>query len=169
MAVWPPAHVLDRLAGLDRPAVPGLRWSGRESWHVTLRFLGPLSQAGVDCVRAALAGVDAAPARAVLGPAVGRLSPRILHVPVAGLDRVAAAVVGATAGLGRPPDHRPFTGHLTLARVAKGADVALGALTGAPLAAAWDVDSICLAQSHLSPTGARYDVLDRFPLAPANR
>jgi 2'-5' RNA ligase len=100
---------------------------------------------------------------------VGRFGLRILQVPVAGLDRVAAAVVGATAGLGRPPDDRPFSGHLTLARVAKGANVDLGALAGAPMAAAWDVDSICLAESHLSPAGARYDVLDRFPLAPPNR
>jgi len=167
VAVWPPARVLDRVAGLGRPAVPGLRWTTRDQWHVTLRFLGPV--ADVDTVRCALAGLDAAGARAVLGPTVGRFGSRILQVPVAGLDGVAAAVVGATADLGRPPDDRPFNGHLTLARVAKGADVALGRLTGARLEAEWEVDSICLARSRLSPTGARYDVLDRFPLATPDR
>jgi len=38
------------------------------------------------------------------------------------------------------------------------------------LAARWTVQEICLVESHLSASGARYRVRDRVPLAPsANR
>ena len=167
VALWPPVEVLDLVAELERPAVEGLRWTGRDQWHVTLRFLGPVPD--VDVVAAALGTMDAGgPATAVLGPAVARFGNRILHVPVAGLDAVAAAVVGATADLGKPPDDRPFSGHLTLARVAKGSHVDLRAMVGAEIAASWAVDAVCLVESRLSPAGARYQVVERFPL-PANR
>ncbi|HUR22235.1 MAG TPA: RNA 2',3'-cyclic phosphodiesterase [Acidimicrobiales bacterium] len=159
VAVWPPDTVLERVAALERPVIEGVRWTTRDKWHVTLRFFGP---ADVETVRSALAGVDAAPAIARLGPAVGRFGNRILHVPVSGLERVASAVIAATSDIGRPPDDRPFAGHLTLARVAKGARVDLRLFAGAAVAGSWDVTDVCLVQSHLSPAGSRYEVLDRF-------
>ncbi|MDQ4070849.1 MAG: RNA 2',3'-cyclic phosphodiesterase [Actinomycetota bacterium] len=165
VAVWPPEDVLDSVAALPRPEVEGLRWTDRDQWHVTLRFLGPVPE--VDPVVEALAGV--APVRAttaVLGPALDRLGRRILHVPVNGLDEVAASVVARTSPLGKQPEDRPFHGHVTLARVAKRARVDLRALTGTPVDATWDVDSICLVESRLHPAGARYQVLERFSLTP---
>lgn len=116
VAVWPPDDVLNRLAVLPRPEVDGLRWTDQDHWHVTLRFLGQVDDIGA--VKAALAGVAKAnrPARVVLGPAVDRFGQRVLHVPVTGLDEVAAAVVRSTAHLGKRPDDRPFNGHVTLAR-----------------------------------------------------
>jgi len=164
VAVLPPEDVLDRLAVLPRPEADGLRWTDRHQWHVTLRFLGTVSE--VEPVVAALGGVGAAvgPVRAVLGPAVGRFGKRILHVPVAGLDDIAAVVADATAHLGKPPDDRPFTGHVTLARVARTAKADLRDLTGALVEAEWEVEAVCLVASHLSPVGARYEVLDRFDL-----
>jgi 2'-5' RNA ligase len=160
VAVWP-ADVLDRVAAVERPEVAGLRWTRRDQWHVTLRFLG---QVELDPVVAALAGVHAPPAEATLGPEVGRFAHRVLHVPVAGLDAVAAEVVGATAGVGRPPEDRPFAGHLTLARVAKGARVDLRRFAGAAIDGRWDVTDICLVESRLSSAGARYEVVQRFAL-----
>ena len=165
VAVWPPDEVLDRLAALPRPEVDGLRWTDQQQWHVTLRFLGSVDD--VEPVTAALAGVasDASgPVRAVLGPAVDRFGQRILHVPVAGLDDIAAAVVRSTAQLGKRPDDRPFHGHVTLARVSRDAKVDLRRLTGAAISADWEVSSVCLVESRLSPKGARYEVLERFHL-----
>lgn len=161
VAVWPPEEVLDRLEALERPESKGLRWTRRDQWHVTLRFLGVADPAPVV---EALAGLDLPAADAVLGPAVDRFGRRILHVPVAGLGAVAAGVVQATAGLGQPPDDRPFHGHITLARVADRARVDLRPLTGTTVGAEWRVDAICLVESLLSPKGARYEVLERFPL-----
>jgi 2'-5' RNA ligase len=162
VAVWPPADVLDRVAALERPAVAGLRWTTPHQWHVTLRFLG---QTDLEPVLAALAGVHAPPATARLGPEVGRFGHRILHVPVAGLDDVAAAVVAATAGVGRPPEERPFAGHLTLARVAKGARVDLRPLAGATVESSWQAGEVCLVESRLSAAGAHYEVVGRSILA----
>ena len=162
VAVWPPEAVLDRLAALARPAVEGLRWTTRDQWHVTLRFLGPVPE--VEPVADALGAIEAGAATAVLGPALGRFDQRILHVPVLGLDVVAAAVIDATAHLGKRPDDRPFRGHVTLARVAKHGRVDLRPLAGSPVAAEWDVGGVCLVESRLSLAGARYEVLEEFRL-----
>ena len=161
VAVWPPDGVLDQLAALQRPSVTGLRWTTRDQWHVTLRFLGAVDD--VAGVESALAGVEVAPVVARLGPVVGRFDHRILHVPVTNLERLAAAVVAATADLGEPPEDRPFRAHITLARATRRPGVDLRPLAGAPLEAEWPVDSVCLVQSHLSPKGARYETLASVP------
>ena len=161
VAVWPPPEVLDRVAALERPAVEGLRWATPDQWHITLRFLG---ETEVAPVVDALKAVAFAPFEARLGPAVGRFDQRVLHIPVDGVDDLAGAVITASARLGRPPDDRPFHGHLTLARVGKHARVDLRRLAGVPVEAKWEVSSFCLVGSRLSPAGARYEVLERFDL-----
>jgi 2'-5' RNA ligase len=165
VAVWPPEEVLNRLAVLPRPEVDGLRWTDQDHWHVTLRFLGWVDE--VEPVRAALAGVASSNAAvvAVLGPTVDRFGQRILHLPVAGLDGTAAAVVQSTAHLGKRPDDRLFNGHVTLARAARDAKVDLRPLTGTAISAEWEVGSVCLVESRLSPSGATYEVRERFELA----
>ncbi len=165
VAVWPPDEVLDAVAGLARPEVPGLRWTGREQWHVTLRFLGAVEDPSpvVDALGTVGRRLEAMVAE--LGPAVGRFGHRLLHVPVVGLDELAGIVVDATTGLGRPPEDRAFSGHITLARVAKRARVDLRRLVGEKVAERWTVDDVCLVASRLAPAGARYDVVARFPLS----
>ena len=158
VAVMPPAPVIDVLAALPRPEAPGLRWTGPDQWHVTLRFLG---QAEPDEAVAALDALSAWPAVAGLGPVTALLGNRLVMVPVAGLDEVAAAVVGVTAEVGRPPEDRPFVGHLTLAR-SKG-PVPPGSV-GAPVGGSFPVGEVCLVRSQTLPEGARYDVLERFAL-----
>jgi 2'-5' RNA ligase len=151
--------VLDRVAALPRADVEGLRWTTRDQWHVTLRFLGRVTD--VDAVSAALAPVSFSRCEARLGPEVGRFGRRVLHLPVAGLDDLAAEVVASTADVGEPPEDRPFAPHLTLARARARRGIDLRALTGGPIAAVWPVDDICLIESHLHPHGARYETLRR--------
>jgi 2'-5' RNA ligase len=152
-----PPDVVVALDALDRPARDGVRWTTREQWHVTLRFLGDVADPSP--VEVALRDAVLPPARALLGPTVTALSNAILCAPVAGLDGLAAAVVEATRDLGAPPDARPFRGHVTLARAARG-----GArrLVGSAIASSWDVDQVALVRSHLGRAGARYEVLASF-------
>jgi 2'-5' RNA ligase len=160
VAVWPPAAVVQMLAGLDRSPDPDLRWTSPEQWHVTLRFLGRVEDEQQDELHDAWEQIVLEPAQAVLGPATQRFGDRILHVPVAGLDRLAALVVGATEGVGEPPDEREFSGHLTLARAPRGSN-SLRPLVGTPIEARWNVAEITLVVSHLRPSGAHYETVAR--------
>jgi RNA 2',3'-cyclic 3'-phosphodiesterase len=153
VAVVPPTRVLAEIAALDRPDMPGVRWTTADQWHVTLRFLGEVEDP--EPVAAALDAAALAPTTATLGPRVTALGRGVLVVPVAGLGALAGAVVAATAGIGRPAADRPFRGHLTLARARRGASVR--ALTGAAVAGAFPVDAVRLVRSRLGPGGARYD------------
>jgi 2'-5' RNA ligase len=162
IAVVPPEEVLEAVAALPRPSLEGLRWTDREQWHATLRFLGRVDAA--EPVVEALSSIGLPGAEAVAGPEVCRFGQRVLHVPVTGLEDVAGAVVRATAGLGQPPEDRPFAGHLTLARVRKGSRVDLRSLCGAAISGCWPVAEVCLIESHLSSAGARYEVAHRFPM-----
>jgi 2'-5' RNA ligase len=66
--------------------------------------------------------------------------------------------------VGRPPEDRPFAGHLTLARVADRARVDLRPLAGAEIGGDWPVDEVTLVESTLSCAGSSYEVVARFPL-----
>ena len=162
VAAWPPASVLDEIASIERPTVAGVRWTARDQWHVTLRFLGEMDSA--DPVLEALRAVALPAADAALGDRVERLGRGVLCVTVGGLDRLAGAVTVTTAALGRPPETRPFHGHLTLARAqgrgrgGRGAD--LRPLAGAPVAPhRFAVSSVAVVRSHLGQAGAHYETI----------
>ena len=158
VAVWPPPDVVDGLRPAVVPGEPNVRWVPPEQWHVTLRFLGDADPADVaDALRDATLPA----AVAVLGPHVSRLGRFVVVVPVAGLDDLAAAVTGATAALGEPPDPRGFTGHLTIARLKQ-----RGAcrVTGTPARSRFPVDEVSLVASRTGADGVIYEVLERFAL-----
>lgn len=162
VAVWPPAHVVEALAALPRPEVPGLSWTGPEQWHITLRFMG---EADLGVARSAFLAIEVAPGPvATLGPATARFARRVLHVPVDGLDPAAVATATATAAVGRPPEARPFTGHLTLARAGQHRGVDLRPLVGTPVTGRWEVGELTLVRSRLGRGGSRYEVVERLVL-----
>jgi RNA 2',3'-cyclic 3'-phosphodiesterase len=156
VAIVPPAGVLDRLEALPRPERPGIRWTGRQQWHVTLAFLGEVADPGP--VAAALDAAPLAPATAVLGPAVSALGRRVVCVPVAGVDDLAAAVRHAVRLAVPPPpgerDDAPFRGHLTLARARR---ARIGDLVGEPVEGRFPVEDVRLVRSHLGAGGPRYE------------
>jgi RNA 2',3'-cyclic 3'-phosphodiesterase len=162
VAVWPSEEVLDAIAALPRPDVPGLRWTTRDQWHVTLRFLGSVDD--LDAAVVAVRSIEAPACDVTVGPAVGRFGKRILHVPTHGLDEAAAATVEATADVGEPPEDRAFKGHLTLARSRRG-DTDLRPLAGTAISGGWHAGEVTLVRSHLGGSGARYEVIERVPLA----
>jgi 2'-5' RNA ligase len=166
VAVWPSADVVDALADLPRPEVSGVRWTTRGQWHVTLRFLGQVAGDDLDGVTDAFGRIDVSSAGLVtaeLGPATACLGRGVLQVPVQGLDELARVTVEATAGVGQPPDDRPFHGHLTLAR-ARGRKGDLRRLRGTPLTARWKVAELTLVASTPHREGSRYEVVASLSL-----
>ena len=169
VAVWPPPAVVETVAALASalragagPIADHLRWTAPEQWHVTLRFLG---RADLDAAVAAFTSVEPpAGVEATLGPATGRFGRRVLQVPVAGLEGLARAVVMATAGVGEPPEDRPFAGHLTLARARPRGGVDLSALASAAVVARWPVEEVTLVSSRTGPAGAGYEVVAARPV-----
>ena len=152
-----------------------------DSIHLTLKFLGDISQAQVDAVASAVtAAVSGIPE---LSLTLGRTgvfpstrSPRVLWVGLQGdLDGLAdlqQSVEQATAGLGFARERRRFSPHLTIGRVRNGARPkqtrrAIEGLLAAkvPAAVRLDVRSVDLVRSILRPSGAIYEKLARFPLA----
>ena len=172
MAVWPPDEVVRAVGSAVasmRAARPheatALRWTGPGQWHVTLRFLG---DADLDEARAAFrlsASQDGfAPTTAVAGPATGRFGRRVLHLPVAGLDGLAAAVVAATEAVGERPEDRRFSGHLSLARARNRRGADLTPFAGFAVTGRWEVPEVTLVASRPGPGGARYEVVDTLPV-----
>ena len=151
LAVRPPSGVRDRIAGLPRPVEPGVRWVPPDQWHVTLRFLGEMELA--DAVAALQRPVEVGPVEAELGPEVSRLGRSVVCLPAHGLDALAGALAERTAELGDPPSARPFTGHLTLARLRhRGAC----GLAGTRFEARFPLRELELVRSRLSDRGATH-------------
>lgn len=169
VAIELPEDVLRLVEGLPRPNLPKLRWTTREQWHVTLRFLGEVADPGpvaeaLTGVSAALRQVSAEEVEVALGPAVAWFTGRrILQVPVTGAEVLADVVIATTASFGEPPEPGPFTGHLTLARV-RGPGKGPANLAGTPVRASWKVDEIALVSSTLGTGGAHYEILEKLPL-----
>jgi 2'-5' RNA ligase len=162
VAVWPPPEVVALLSELERPEVPGLRWSLPEQWMVKLRPLGHVDDRLVAPLLEVL-GVElegAPAARCVLGPAARRrYSGQWLGAPVAGLDELAAVVFEVTEGLVPVTHPQPFLAEVALARgrVPKGLD-------GLPVSASWTARSLALVADRSSPRAARYEDLGVVPL-----
>lgn len=153
VAVWPPDAVLDLITQMPRPDTRGVRYTRRDQWHVTLRFLGSCP---VDDAVDAFDRIDAHASVATLGPSVRRLGRAVLVAPVAGLDEIATAVVDATAAVGKPPEARPFTGHITVARLTGRYS---GQLVGWGISASFPVREVQLVRSRLQHTGAVYETI----------
>jgi 2'-5' RNA ligase len=161
VAVRPPPEVVALLAALERPAVPGVRWSTPDQWLVKLRPLGHVADRVVGPLCAALeAELDGAPAAACrLGPATRRLGGQWLGAPVSGLDDLAAVVFEATQELVPVTHPQPFQADVVLARGRVPRELA-----GRPVAGSWTARSVALVADRSSPRGARFEDLASFPL-----
>ncbi len=172
VAVWPDDATRRRIEGLALPAAPHLRVVDPGQWHVTLRFLGDVDDRVIPELSAALtavAHVVAGTLECQVGPATAWFDrPRVLYLPVTGLDRLAQAVRAATAPVIPPADggEPPFEGHLTLARSRRLRPAATESTAPDPvtLSASFEVTHFDLVASELSPGGARYSPVRHIPL-----
>ena len=157
-----------------------VRWVAPEQLHVTLRFLGEVSDVRAESVRralsvpwdicaftASLAGVDlfpssGAPSVIWLGVDEGREQMVALR---AELDR-------RLVPLGFKPETRPFRAHLTLGRVRRRGAILRPALLAVlskhePAPAHWVVDRVSLYESRWSYRGSTYHVVESAVLPPS--
>ena len=171
VAAWPDAVTRQQLAELELGRQKNLRLVGPTRWHVTLRFLGNVTDDQVgplgDAVVAGLGRVPG-PVECSLGPGTAWFSRvRVLQLPARGLSALAAAVQQATAPIVPEPSGGgpAFNGHLTLARV-KGrlGPRAQAELEGIPFAATFPVTHVDLVASEPSPQGHLYTTLVRAVL-----
>jgi 2'-5' RNA ligase len=176
------AALTDLQSQLERQLAPQpLRWARPEGIHLTLKFLGDTDTGRIeDIVRALGQAVASHQAFELsiggLGCFPNQRKPRVLWVGVQDSDqrlrRLAASVDDAMAGLGWKRENRPFTGHLTLARVKKYASnrdkQALGELLSTvevtDVLGVLPVQNVHLMRSQLRPDGAIYTALITTPL-----
>jgi RNA 2',3'-cyclic 3'-phosphodiesterase len=181
VAVEPPAAAV---SDLDAACAPyrawhaDLRWTSTDAWHVTLAFLGEVSEARLAHLlprmeRAARRHLAFALSFSGAGafPAPGRAN--VLWTGLAG-DRRALGALAQTvaAGAGRagvpPPDAgRRYRPHLTLARSRAPVDVSplVGGLSGYS-GPSWAPEAVHVIRSHLGAgegSAPRYETLAAYP------
>jgi 2'-5' RNA ligase len=155
--------------------VPGARWTRRDGWHVTMKFIGSTWPRLLDGVRGAVATAATTGTAFETGLTEVGVFPsrRLTRVVWAGLSdpegRFAALAGALDESLADmvEPEGRAFTPHLTLARLNPARDIGEFApnLIGLPLASApFPAGELVLYRSQLAPSGATYEALERFPL-----
>lgn len=152
------------------------RWTQPENQHLTLKFLGWAPEDRLEGIRQVCAMVaagrkEADVALTQLGAFPSKTRVRVLWIgvddPNGILTELAQDLDRALEPLGFPTEARPYSAHLTLARFKLPVplksgfpEVDVSSLPPFPIA------DIRLYRSHLSSTGARYEVMDSFPLGP---
>jgi RNA 2',3'-cyclic 3'-phosphodiesterase len=105
---------------------PEARWARPEGLHVTLKFIGEVSEARVEQIKEALATVKTAPFEVTfekVGFFPTAKSPRVFWIGVESgeaLSTLADLIDDATHSVGIPREERAYSPHLTLARSGSG-------------------------------------------------
>lgn len=183
VAIPLPEHVKDRIGRAQeqlRAALPAkaVRWSRREQFHLTLKFLGRVEARRVDqliaSVRGACAGFGVLQLRAgQIGFFPDARRPRVIWTRVRDeedrLPLLQRAVEAASAGFTSEAPESAFTGHVTLGRCrmirGQGEKVRLlaEAMTD-EVFGEWTADRVEIIGSDMQPAGSRYTTLASVPL-----
>lgn len=110
-----------------RALAPEARWARPEGLHVTLKFIGEVSDVRAEEIKNALSKVKAEPFEVVFENSgffpPGAKAPRVFWIGVAGgeaLPHLATKIDEATHSLGIAREDRAYSPHLTLARSGSG-------------------------------------------------
>lgn len=158
-------------------SLPPASWTRRESWHLTLKFLGEITPAAAEAFTAEAERAAEAAQQGELLPGGGLAFPtrgraRVLAIgfapspTVSMLETLARAAESAARRIGVPPEDRAFHPHVTLARLrrpwpGKAVERFLGD-AGAWKLPPWPVRSCVLFESRLEPAGAVHTALHTF-------
>lgn len=169
-------EVARRMAGL-RDRLPRAKWVDPENIHLTLLFLGETPEDKIPVLSAKLREAFARHAPLSVRLSSGGTFPpkRPARVAWIGLDAPeelaavqADAVAAAIEAVGFEPEERPFRPHVTLARCdpnwpRDAVEKFVSAFPG-EIGPPFTVDRGVLMQSRLSPRGAKYSVVEGFPM-----
>lgn len=163
---------VERVVAPLRDRLDGGKWVRSENWHVTVKFLGRTPAHIVDRVREACARAASGirPFRVELrglGVFPRPTSARVLWVGLEDEGGLGALAAALDRELARefPPEKRPFSAHLTVARFNPTVRIdPMDLAAVAPEPSPFRVGEVVLFRSHLSPKGARYEPVERFPL-----
>jgi 2'-5' RNA ligase len=168
-----PQPVRDALAAWAREVAGDraeLRLLAPEFLHVTLCFLGGRPEADVARIGELVAGCTRPAGGLRLGEAVwfAPRRPRVLAAAVLDAEGSLAALQrrvsdALATGAGFEPEGRPYSPHVTVARVRGGARVRAQALEPPP-PLAFDGAAVTLYRSHPGRGGARYEPVSRTPV-----
>ena len=171
VAIRPPRPIRELLLGA-MGGIRGARWQSEDQIHLTLRFIGEVDRHLAGDVHAALGAIHH-PGFAIaikgLGTFDRRGQPETVwagvapHAPLLTLHK---KVDQALARVGVAPDQRAYLPHITLARLKRGSGSVKGLLeqSGGLSSPSFAVDSFALFESRLTPDGAVYSVVERYPL-----
>jgi RNA 2',3'-cyclic 3'-phosphodiesterase len=165
---------LERLLVRLRPAAR-VNWSPVANLHITTKFIGEWPDEKLNVLTTAL---GALPARAAIAVHMHKLgffpNPRAPRnfwcgIEAPGLPELAADTEAATSGAGIPAEKRPYSPHLTLARIKDRVDLrplheAIAALPSSDFGQ-FTASRFFLYRSQLRATGSVYTKLAEFPLA----
>jgi len=170
-----PGEVVSRLEDLLRQLKPTARinWSPPANLHITTRFIGEWPEERLPELKSALAALPSRPALHVSIRKVGffpnERAPRNFWagIDAPGLAELAADTDAALAGLGLEREKRPYSPHLTLARIKEPQplDSLRQAIANLSLEfGTFPAASFFLYRSTLKPSGSVYTKLAEFPL-----
>ena len=176
---------LARLKGeLERNKLTFVKWVDPEGIHLTLKFLGNIPPKLVAEISSVIKGASEkiTPFHlevAGLGAFPNPKQPRVVWVGVYGemdkLSRLQQNIDSALAPLGFSKEERPFTAHLTLARVRQGASsIQIKSFGDLVMSAnfatrySFEVGAVSLMRSQLTSRGAIYTRLSMVELVNQN-
>jgi RNA 2',3'-cyclic 3'-phosphodiesterase len=165
---------LRRKQAVFRPAAPGASWARPEGMHLTLKFLGEIPEAKVKEVSEALKGLGSFEPCSIGVEGFGFFPdarrPRVFWAGIkapAQLGQFAEKIEEAMCKIGFPRENRPFRPHLTLARFRtpqpQPAIEALLTEQATDTLGSFEASDFFLFESKLSPQGAEYRKVERFP------
>lgn len=171
VAIRPPAAVRSILLGA-MGGVSGARWQSEDQLHLTLRFIGEVDRHQAGDIHAALGGIHHSRFEISLN-GIGAFERRGQAetvwagvTPQEPLKSLHNKVDAALARVGVPPDERVYLPHITLARL-KRASGHVGNLleqSGGLSSPPFPVSDFALFESTLTPDGAIYAIVERYPL-----
>jgi 2'-5' RNA ligase len=184
IAVELPAELVNRLrdflSGLNSARLQYVKWVDPGSIHLTPKFLGDVEPARLEAVKASIVAAvrPFRPFKLTTGKTgffPGAQRARVFWLGLEGdmveLGRLQQVIDRAMANLGFEMENRPFTAHLTLARLREWCSGAqrleFAGLVGAAVFKydpPMQVKSVALMRSQLTPRGAVYTRQAEFPL-----